>query len=136
MEAYASGEKESAMAGFISLASGLDWETSRAVIDDYVPGSVAQAIRDTDTFCGVDLPALSAWEFGPEDGAAISQPVLSVLGAETGQLFVEGAELLRSWLPKVEDLTVEDVGHLLQIQRPEPVGRGIAEFFSRHPISA
>lgn len=136
MEAYASGEKESAMAGFISLASGLDWETSRAVIDDYVPGSVAQAIRDADTFCGVDLPALSAWEFGPEDGAAISQPVLSVLGAETGQLFVEGAELLRSWLPKVEDLTVEDVGHLLQIQSPEPVARGIAGFFSRHPISA
>jgi len=42
----------------------------------------------------------------------------------------------RSWLPKVEDLTVEDVGHLLQIQRPEPVARGIAEFFSRHPIAA
>lgn len=132
MEAYAAGEKETAMAGFISLASGLEWETSRAVIEDYVPGSVAQAIRDADTFCGVDLPALSAWEFGPEDAAAISQPVLSVLGAETGQLFVEGAELLRSWLPKVEDLTVEDVGHLLQIQSPEPVARGIAEFIGRH----
>jgi pimeloyl-ACP methyl ester carboxylesterase len=136
MEAYASGEKESAMAGFISLASGLEWETSRAVIEDYVPGSVAQAIKDADTFCGVDLPALSAWEFGPEDAAAISQPVLSVLGAETGQLFVEGAELLRAWLPNVEDLIVEDAGHLLQIQSPGPVARGIAEFFSRHPISA
>ena len=136
MEAYAAGEKESAMAGFISLASGLEWETSRAVIEDYVPGSVAQAIRDAETFCGVDLPALSAWEFGPENAAAISQPVLSVLGAETGRLFVEGAELLRSWLPHIEDLTVEGVGHLLQIQSPEPVARGIAEFFSRHPNSA
>ena len=38
MEAYASGEKETAMAGFISLASGLEWEASRAVIDDYVFG--------------------------------------------------------------------------------------------------
>ena len=136
MEAYATGEKETAMAGFISLASGLEWETSRAVIDDYVPGSVAQAINDADTFCGVDLPALSAWEFGAEDAAAVSQPVLSVLGAQTGRLFVEGAALLRSWLPKVEDLTVDDVGHLLQIQRPEPVARGIAEFFSRHPMAA
>jgi pimeloyl-ACP methyl ester carboxylesterase len=106
------------------------------VIDDYVPGSVAQAIKDADTFCGVDLPALSAWEFGPEDAAAVSQPVLSVLGAESEQLFVDGAALLRSWLPKVEDLTVEGVGHLLQIQRPEPVARGIAEFFDRHPIAA
>ena len=135
MEAYASGEKETAMAGFISLASGLDWESSRAVIDDYVPGSVAQAIKDADTFCGVDLPALSAWEFGSEDAAAISQPVLSALGAETGRLFVDGAALLRSWLPRVEELTVENVGHLLQIQSPEPVARGIAEFFGRHPVA-
>jgi pimeloyl-ACP methyl ester carboxylesterase len=136
MEAYGAGEKETAMAGFISLASGLEWETARAVIDGYVPGSVAQAIKDADTFCGVDLPALSAWEFGSEDAAAVSQPVLSVLGAETGRLFVEGAALLRSWLPRVEELTVEGAGHLLQIQRPEPVARGIAEFFSRHPIAA
>jgi pimeloyl-ACP methyl ester carboxylesterase len=136
VEAYNSGQKETAVAGFISLASGLDWETARGVIDDYVPGSVAQAVKDVDTFCGVDLPALSAWEFGPEEAAAVSQPVLSVLGAESEQLFVDGAALLRSWLPEVEDLTVEGVGHLLQIQRPEPVARGIAEFFDRHPIAA
>jgi pimeloyl-ACP methyl ester carboxylesterase len=136
MEAYGSGEKESAMAGLISLASGTEWETSRAVIDDYVPGSVAQAIKDADTFCGVDLPALSAWEFGSEDAAAVSQPVLSVLGADSGRFFVEGAALLRSWLPTVEDLTVEGAGHLLQIQRPGPVARGIAEFFGRHPLAA
>jgi pimeloyl-ACP methyl ester carboxylesterase len=135
MEAYGSGEKETAMAGFISLASGLEWKTSRAVMDDYVPGSVAQAIQDADTFCGVDLPALSAWEFGSEDAAAVSQPVLSVLGADSERLFVEGAALLRSWLPNVEDLTVEGVGHLLQIQRPEPVARRIAEFVGSHPIA-
>jgi pimeloyl-ACP methyl ester carboxylesterase len=135
MEAYGSGEKEAAMGGLLSLASGLEWETSRAAIDDYVPGSVAQAIEDADTFCGVDLPALNAWEFGSEDAAAVSQPVLSVLGADSAQLFVDGAALLRSWLPNVEDLTVEGVGHLLQIQRPAPVARGIAEFLGRHPIA-
>ena len=136
IEAYSSGQKETAMAGFISLASGLEWETSRAVIDDYVPGSVAQAIKDADTFCGVDLPALSVWEFGSEDAAAVSQPVLSVLGSDSERLFVEGAALLRSRLAQVEDLTVEGVGHLLQIQRPEPVARGIAEFLRRHAITA
>lgn len=136
MDAYGAGEKETAMAGFISLASGLDWETSRAVIDGYVPGSVAQAIKDADTFCGVDLPALSVWEFGSEQAAGVSQPVLSVLGADTGRLFVEGAALLRSWLPNVEELTVEGAGHLLQIQGPEPVARGIAGFLGRHPIAA
>jgi pimeloyl-ACP methyl ester carboxylesterase len=135
MEAYGSGETETAMAGFLSLASGLEWDTCRAVIDGYVPGSVAQAITDADTFCGVDVPALSRWEFGSEDAAAVSQPVLSVLGTESERLFVEGAGLLHSWLPQVEDLSVEGVGHLLQIQRPEPVARGIAEFFGRHPIA-
>jgi pimeloyl-ACP methyl ester carboxylesterase len=97
---------------------------------------VAQAIKDADTFCGVDLPALSAWEFGSEDAAAVSQPVLSVLGSESEQLFVEGAALLRSRLAQVEELTVQGVGHLLQIQRPEPVARGIAEFLRRHAITA
>jgi pimeloyl-ACP methyl ester carboxylesterase len=82
------------------------------------------------------LPALSAWEFGSEEAAAVSQPILSVLGTETERLFVDGAELLRSWLPRVEDLTVQGVGHLLQIQRPEAVARGIAEFLGRHPITA
>lgn len=135
LEAYGSGEKETAMAGLLSLASGLEWETCREVIDDYVPGSVAQAITDADTFCGVDLPAFSAWEFGPEDAAAVPQPVLSVLGTKSGRFFVEGAALLHSWLPQIEDLIVEDAGHLLQIERPEPVARGIDGFFGRHPYA-
>ena len=133
MEAYAAGEKETAMAGLLSLASGLEWEACRETIDDYVPGSVAQAIRDANTFCGVDLPAFSTWEFGAKEAAAVSQPVLSVLGTRSGQFFVEGAALLHSWLPQVEDLIVEGAGHLLQIERPEPVARGIAEFIGRHP---
>jgi putative transposase len=41
----------------------------------------------------------------------------------------------RSWFPRVEELTVEGVGHLLHAQRPEPVARGIAEFLGRHPIT-
>lgn len=136
MEAYGSGEKETAMAGLLSLASGLEWDTTRGAIDEYVPGSAAQAIKDADTFCAVDLPALTAWEFGSEDAAALSQPILSVVGADTGRLFLEGAALLRSWLPNVEELTVKDAGHLLQIQRREPVARGIADFFARYPIAA
>jgi 3-oxoadipate enol-lactonase len=48
---------------------------------------------------------------------------------------VEIAEFLRSTLPQVEELTVEGAGHLLQIQRPEPVARGIAEFLKRNAIA-
>jgi pimeloyl-ACP methyl ester carboxylesterase len=29
---------------------------------------------------------------------------------------------------------IEGVGHLLQLQRPEPVARGVAAFLNRHPM--
>jgi pimeloyl-ACP methyl ester carboxylesterase len=136
MEAYGSGENEAAMAAFLSLVSGLEWETCRAVIEDGCPGATTQAIKDADTFFGVDLPALNAWSFGSEDAAAVAQPILSVLGTESGRWFVEGAQLLRSWFPGLEELTVEGAGHLLHAQRPEAVASGVAEFLGRHPITA
>lgn len=135
-EAYGGGDHEGAVAGFLSVVSGLDWATCHAVIDEHVPGGVAQSIRDADTFFGVELPALEEWEFGPEQAAAITQPVLSVLGTDTDRVWVEVAELLQSWFPQVEELTIEGVGHLLQMQRPEPVARGLAEFLGRHPMLA
>lgn len=135
LAAYGSGDRDGAMVGFLSVVSGLDWETCRTLIEEHMPGGVAQVMKDADTFFGSYLPALSAWQFGPEQAAAISQPVLSVLGAETDQLFADGHELLHSWFPQVEDWTVEGVGHLLHMQRPEPVARGVAEFFARHPMT-
>ena len=136
LDAYGSGNRDKAMAAFLSTVCSLDWETCRAVIEKHVPGGVAQAMKDADTFFGSYLPALNAWQFGPKEAAAISQPVLSVLGTNTERLFVEGRDVLHSWFPQVEDLTVEGVGHLLHMQRPEPVARGMAAFLSRHTMIA
>ena len=83
---------------------------------------------------GIELPALTEWVFGKEQAAAINQPVLSVLGAETQPLWVEVAEFLRSSIPRVEDCTIKGVGHLLHIQRPEPVAQAMAEFLGRSSI--
>jgi len=58
-----------------------------------------------------------------------------VLGSRTEPLWVEVTDFLRSSLRQVEELTVADVGHLLHIQRPEPVARGIAEFLQRNAIA-
>lgn len=134
LAAYGSGDRETAMAEFLSVVCSLDWETCHRVIDRHVPNGVAQAMQDADTFFGSFLPALNAWQFGPREAAAISQPVLSVLGTKTDRLFKEGRDLLHTWFPQVEDLTVEGVGHLLHIQHPEPVARGVAAFLYRHPI--
>jgi pimeloyl-ACP methyl ester carboxylesterase len=120
---------------FLSVVGSLDWQACRTVIEKHVPGGATQAMQDADTFFGSYLPALNAWQFGPEQVADISQPVLLVLGTETEQWFVDGGELLHSWFPQVKDCTIEGVGHLLHMQCPEPVAQGVAEFFARHPIT-
>ena len=135
-EAYASGDHDAAVALFVSAVSGLDQETCGALLDERIPGAAVQAVKDADTFFGVELPGLTQWTFGPDQAAAVHQPVLSMWGANTEPLWLEVADRLRSWLPEVEDCEIDGVGHLLHIQDPEPVARGIAEFLGRHPLTA
>ncbi len=78
-----SGDREEALAGFMSVACSLDWGTCRTLIEKHIPGGVAQAMKDADDFFGSYLPSLGALQFGPEQADAISQPVLSVLGTQT-----------------------------------------------------
>ena len=59
-----------------------------------------------------------------------------MIGADTQPLWLEIAEFLRSSLPHVEERTIDRVGHLLQIQRPEPVAQALAEFLTRNSIAA
>ncbi len=134
-DAYQAGHHDEAVAMFLSAVSGLDWETCRGLLEDRVPGIVTQAVKDADTFFGVELPALVDWTFGTEHAATIQQPVLSVLGSNTQALWVEVAAFLRASLPNVEACTVEGVGHLLHLQRPEPVARALATFLGSHPIT-
>ena len=133
--AYGNGDHEGALAIFMSAVSGVDWETCRAELDARLPGSVAQAIKDADTFFGVELPALTQWQFGPEQAARIHCPVLSVLGADTQPLWVDVADFLRTSLPHVEECTIDGVGHLLHVQRPEPVARAMAEFLESNSMA-
>ena len=134
-EAYAAGQPDAAVAAFLSAASGLEWDACRAVLDQHVPGAIQQAIADADTMFGIELPALGAWTFGPEQGALVEQPVLSILGSDTEPLWVEVATRLRSWLPRVEEATIEGVGHFLHMQGPAPVARALAAFLGRHPLT-
>jgi pimeloyl-ACP methyl ester carboxylesterase len=104
------------------------------MLEELLPGAVGQAIKDADTFFGVELPGLTEWAFGPEQAAAIHCPVLSVLGTDTQPVLVETAKFLRSSLPHVEESLIAGAGHLLQVQRPQPVARAMAEFLASHSI--
>ncbi len=133
-EAYARGDHADALAMFMSAVSGLEWAKGRALLEQRVPGAVEQTIADADTFFGIELPALTEWEFGTEQAARLNQPVLSVLGDQTQPLWVEVAEFLQSALPQVDERTIDDVGHLLHVQRPEPVAQAMAEFLEQYPM--
>ena len=134
LEAYAAGKHEAAVAIFLSAASGLEWTACRALLDTHIPGAVSSTITDADTFFGVELPALGAWTFGPEQAAAVDKPVLSVLGTATEPFWFEVAARLRGWLPLVEEVTIDGVGHFLHMQRPAPVAKELAAFLGRHPL--
>ena len=131
-EAYGRGDHDGAIAIFLSVASGLEWPACQAILEKQVPGLVAQAVKDADTFFGVELPGLAEWVFGAAQAAAIECPVLSVLGSETQPLWVEVAEFLRTSVPDVEDCVIKGAGHLLHLQRPKPVARAMADFLERH----
>jgi pimeloyl-ACP methyl ester carboxylesterase len=133
-EAYAGGDHAGALGLFMSIVSGLDWTSCRTLLEERVPGALAQAIRDADTFFGVELPSLAEWAFGDEQAAAIHRPVLSMLGSDTHPLWVDVAEFLRSALPRVDECTIDGVGHLLHLQRPEPVACEMAAFLARNSI--
>jgi pimeloyl-ACP methyl ester carboxylesterase len=131
---YGGGDGKGAMAGFISAVCGLSWEECEELIEERVPGGVEQMMQDAETFFGIDLPAHNDWSFGLEQATQIGMPVLSVLGTKSAQVFAEGRQLLHDLLPLVEDCTIKSAGHLLHIQQPEAVARGVAEFFARHPL--
>jgi pimeloyl-ACP methyl ester carboxylesterase len=135
LNAFGAGNHESAVSNFLSSASGLDWPTCRSTIERHAPGTIAQTVKDAETFFGIELPSLQTWEFGPEHAAAISQPVLSVVAGETRQLWVDVAAALRSWMPQVEECTIKGLGHLLHLQSPRPVADALADFLARHSFS-
>jgi pimeloyl-ACP methyl ester carboxylesterase len=68
-------------------------------------------------------------------GAFRARVAHAVKDADTLPLFVDVARFLRSSVPHVEDCTIDGVGHLLHIQRPEPVARALAGFLGDSPVS-
>lgn len=131
---YQAGDHEKAFQLFMSAVSGLDWDTCRATLDAHAPGVVEQSIKDADTFFGIELPSLASWSLNPDQARAITQPVLSVLGSDTEPLWVEVAAFLRANIAQVQEATIDDVGHLLHIQQPDPVATAIGDFLRGHPL--
>ncbi len=128
-QAYGAGDKAKALDIFSTAVAGPNWQS---IVEGAVPGAVEQAVKDVDTVMR-ELPIVQAWQFGPKEASAIRKPVLSVIGVNSPEFQLEGRQLLHTWFPQTEDLDVK-AELLVQMQDPEGVAHGLAEFFARHPM--
>ena len=123
-----------------------DWEAAqdlflgspeeRADVSRNVPGALEQALRDTDTYFGVEAPAHEAWQFGPEQARRITAPTLFVLGERSSKLYVECRDQIAEWIPQTETAVLPGATHLLHIQQPAGAARILLDFLPRHPVAA
>lgn len=131
VEAYRAGDVAEALDLWMSAVSAADW---RGMVEKSVPGGAEQAAKDAGTFFEVELPTLGDWVFDRERTRRIPQPVLYVLGAESGPRFEAGAQYFQSLVPHTELVVVPGVNHLLQVKEPGRVAAPIADFLSRHSL--
>ncbi len=131
--AYRSGDTAGAVDGFLRHVCG---DGYRVVLDRAIPGAFREALDEADLFFQAEMPAVQSWGFGPGDAERIRQPVLNVLGARSVPRFVEGSDLIQSWFPRAQRLSVPDAGHLLMVQNPMGLAQGLRDFFTAQRPSA
>lgn len=129
--AYLSGDAVKAVDLFLSTVCGPDWRTEVAKT---VPGGAEQAEKDASTFFEVEFPALQEWVFDSDQASRISQPVLSVIGSESGPLFEAVKQHFQSLIPHTEEVVVPGINHLMQMRDPKLVAALIADFLMPHPL--
>ena len=116
---------------FLTDAFGASWQSS---LEASVPGAVSQAEAGVGTLFDVELLSLQEWTLGDELAGKLTQPILAAVGAESPPFRAEGRRLLHEWFPQVEDFDLDGANHMLQLQNPVGLTRGLMTFFERNPI--
>lgn len=132
IDAYTHGNKQLALDTWLNGAFGMGWQD---IVISHIPGGYEQALRDVDTAIAVEAAATQTWEVSPQHLQQIKQPALSVTHLNPDWLgFQEMHNGLLSSIPRVEGFIVPGATHLMQIQNPNGIARGLADFFARYPI--
>ncbi|OMQ15201.1 hypothetical protein A7K94_0211205 [Modestobacter sp. VKM Ac-2676] len=122
---------EAAADRFLARTMGPAW---RDQLDAVVPGSWAQALSDSSTFFDVDIPALLDWPFDVTAASRVRCPVLHVTGGQHGPLFQGIDELIHTWLPHAEQVTIADAGHDVALTHPDALVHVLMPFLDRYPL--
>jgi pimeloyl-ACP methyl ester carboxylesterase len=91
-------------------------------------GGLASAELESAYFFADELPAIGAWEFGPEEAARVSAPTLVVNGETTRPWFKENVALLAGLLPNARTATVKGADHLTPLIHPAELAALVAGF--------
>ncbi len=107
-----------------------------AALEQAVPGTVEQAVRDADILFQMEAPALQQWRFTPVEAEPITQPVLSVYHQDSvWPGFQQTHDLLVAWLPQTETVVLPQPTHVLHLVNPRGVAEALARFVARHPLA-
>lgn len=114
-----------ALEAFMTLLVGAGWRPRQEAL---APGSVARMERDADAFFSRDIPALVAWEYGPDQASRVTVPVLYVAGTDSGPWFRQTQAWVSALFPAAESITIEGAGHDLAFTHPRELAAAVAQF--------
>jgi pimeloyl-ACP methyl ester carboxylesterase len=129
---YQAGDKAGAVDTFMRGVCG---DQYRAAMEMALPGTIEQAIADSDSFFGGEFPAVGEWTFDQTDAARIRQPVLSVLGANSDTavglpVYEEINERVLEWFPNAKPFVLPRAAHLLHVENPHDMAEGLAAYLA------
>ncbi|MGI5227983.1 alpha/beta hydrolase [Actinoallomurus sp. CA-142502] len=132
MSLYAAGDMAGAATATFAALGGENWPE---LVATAAPDAFDMAVRDTEMFYRAEWPELTAWTFSPTRAAAVSAPVLSVLGTRSGPFFSEGRQLIHQRFQRCTDADIPGTNHLLYLQAPEVIAAEITHFLIQHSAS-
>ena len=132
-EEYRLHGSAAALDRFLGRLIGPDW---RRDIERHLPTGPADAERDAETFFVTDIAALLAWRSPAQAAQRLTQPVLYVGGAESGQWFAEVRDVVLEWLPHTEEVLIPGADHSLALTHTAVLAAATEAFWRSHPIGA
>ena len=133
LAAHESGDGARAVELFLEMVGEADW---RRDLEQNLPGGLEQAVRDSATFFGVEVPALraSASAFSLQRASRITAPVLYGIGSGSIPRREPSQHYYQSLVPQTEVVVIPGVDHSMLTQGPKQVAEAVAEFLARHPL--
>ena len=133
LAAHESGDGARAVELFLEMVGEADW---RRDLEQNLPGGLEQAVRDSATFFGVEVPAFraSASAFYLQRASRITAPVLYGIGSGSIPRREPSQHHYQSLVPQTEVVVIPGVDHSMLTQGPKQVAEAVAEFLARHPL--